>query len=237
MQKTAKLIKDRQGDFPDCTYYLPLCSKARRNLTKHPDIAIETCKAILEGVAKTIILGLGSTASLAELDAKKFDQLVKQAAQALKANDNVVEDEFITRATSFANALGALRNARSDISHGRAVPKLEQSTDTFAQLCMQMTDAITSYMLASYFEPGGAPPPAIVAAPADELEIETGLPDVAYDDNPDFNDQLDLDNPPVGKIVYSDALYRLFYEEYTIELQAYLDARDEADNDDGHGGG
>jgi hypothetical protein len=232
MLRTSRLIIARQAQFPACAYYLPLCSKARRNLRKHPDIAIETCKAILEGVSKTVILGLDTTANREALDAKKFDQLVKQAAQALKANDNVIEDEFITRATSFANALGALRNARSDISHGRAVPKLEQSTDAFARLCMQMTDAITSYMLASYFEPNGSHAPNEAVDVAAEPEFETDLPYFRYSEHPDFNDLLDLENPPTGKIVYSDALYRLFYEEYVIELQAYLDALNEFDSGD-----
>lgn len=236
MLRTSALIKSRQTDYPECAYYLPLCSKARRNIRKHPDIAIETCKSVLEGVSKTVVLGLDRSITRQEIDKKDFDQIVKLAAKVLKANDDVVEDNFVTRAASLANALGSLRNVRGDISHGKAVPKLERSTDAFARLCLQMTDAITSYMLASFFETQSQ---ITIGISNSKIQVESGkvetefspdgLISVRYDDFPDFNDFIDQSNPPRGKIIYSEALFQLYYEEYVIELEAFIDSKLEAE--------
>jgi len=238
VQRTSKLIQANAGQFPDCAYYLALFSQARRNAGKHPDICIETCKSLLEGISKTIILNLDSTSSSDDLDAKGVEPLVKSAAKLLRVNDDVIEDHFINRVGGLAHALGALRNARGDISHGKAVPKLYNSSDHFARLCLQMTDAVCFYMLKSYFE-------ASKALPADEdggdkpeaSVLPGGLPDLAYEDNPDFNEDLDQRYPLEGKLVYSDALYRLFYEDYVIELEAFRDAQSDStsvdEGDDG----
>jgi Abortive infection C-terminus len=231
VQRSSKLIQANQDSFPDCAYYLPLFSKARRNVSKHPDICIETCKSLLEGISKTIILGLDAAAISSELDKLKVEPLVKSAAKLLKANDDVIEVDFVNRVSGLAHSLGALRNARGDISHGKAVPKAKESSADFARLCLQMTDAMTYYMLQSFFavnEP--------VAAIDDEDEqpelLPGGIPKIAYDDNPDFNDELDGQYPLDGKLLYSDALYRLYYEDYIIELEAFLDTLNDAENGD-----
>lgn len=230
MQRSSNLIKANQVHFPDCTYYLPLFAKARRNIAAHPDICIETCKSLLEGIAKTIILGLDATAAREDLDKRDVEPLVKMAGKLLRANDDIIEDHFVNRIGGLAHSLGALRNARGDISHGKAVPKIEESDRDFARLCLQMTDAVTFYMLQSFFS-RTAPtvPPAAQEEDAEEPELlPGGIPNVEYDDNPTFNEELDRQYPLDGKLLYSDALYRLYYEDYLIELEAYADAQREA---------
>ncbi|MEH1869572.1 MAG: hypothetical protein V7K69_31880 [Nostoc sp.] len=44
-----------------------------------------------------------------------------------------------------------------------------------------------------------------------------------YEDNPEFNDLLDEEFPLDGKLLYSQALYKLYYEDYEIRLQTFLD--------------
>nr|WP_316627895.1 abortive infection family protein [uncultured Brevundimonas sp.] len=235
MQRSSKLIKANQAQFPDYAYYLPLFAKARRNIDAHPDICIETCKALLEGIAKTIILGLDGTAVREDLNKKDVEPLVKAAARLLRANDDVIEDNFVNRVGGLAHSLGALRNARGDISHGKAVPKVEESDRSFARLCLQMTDAVTFYMLQSFFS-RTAPPPPIDITDTDAAESQLlpgGIPNTDYEDNPAFNEELDRQYPLDGKLLYSDALYRLYYEDYLIELEAYTDARREAENGEG----
>lgn len=229
MQRTANLIKANQSAFPDCAYYLPLLSKARRNARNHPDMCIETCKAVLEGISKTIVLGLDEEATKAAIDKKDVDQIVKWAVKTLQQNDDVIESNFVTRATSLASALGALRNSRSDISHGREVPKPEYSEEKFARLCLQMTDAMAVYMLESYFS-AAAPSASPLGADEERLEA-TGIPSIAYEENPDFNDQLDAANPLPGKLLYSEALYHLYYEDYLIELDAFLESGEDTEDD------
>lgn len=235
MQRSSKLIQANQGSFPDCAYYLPLFSKARRNVSKHPDICIETCKSLLEGISKTIILGLDAAAISSDLDKKDVEPLVKSAAKLLKANDDVIEVDFVNRVSGLAHSLGALRNARGDISHGKAVPKAKESSADFARLCLQMTDAMTYYMLQSFF---AVNVPVATMVEDDEATAEMlpgGIPQIDYDGNPDFNDELDGQYPLAGKMLYSDALYRLYYEDYIIELEAFLDTLNETGN--GEAGG
>lgn len=233
VQRTAKLIKANEGQFPDCAYYAPLFSKARRNIAKHPDICIETCKSLLEGISKTIILGLDSSAVSSELDKKDVEPLVKWAARLLKANDDVIEENFINRVSGLAHSLGALRNARGDISHGKAVPKTQESGCDFARLCLQMTDAMAFYMLQSFF--AVTKPVTTTTIESDEEAVALlpgGIQDIAYQDNPEFNDGLDQAYPLDGKVLYSEALYRLYYEDYVIELEAYQETLEADDNPD-----
>lgn len=235
MQRSSKLIKANEAQFPDCAYYLPLFGKARRNIATHPDICIETCKALLEGIAKTIILGLDATATRDDLNRKDVEPLVKLAGKLLRENDDIIEDHFVNRIGGLAHSLGALRNARGDISHGKAAPKIEESDRDFARLCLQMTDAVTFYMLQSFFS-RTTPRPAAVADDNEAAEPEVlpgGIPNTEYDDNPDFNEELDRQYPLDGKLLYSDALYRLYYEDYLIELEAYHDAQQDAENGEG----
>lgn len=241
MQRSSKLIKANATQFPDCVYYLPLFGKARRNMAAHPDICIETCKALLEGISKTIIIGLDATVARDDLDRKDVEPLVKMAARLLRANEDVVEDNFVNRVSGLASAMGALRNARSDISHGRAAPKIQRSDQNLARLCLQMTDATAFYMLQSFFvrsarSPTSIPPLPIVIADDDAAEpalLPGGIPNTEYDDNPEFNDELDRQYPLDGKLIYSAALYRLYYEDYLIELEAYTDAQTSEGGDDG----
>jgi hypothetical protein len=236
MQRSSKLIKANQVQFPDCAYYLPLFGKARRNIAVHPDICIEMCKALLEGIAKTIILGLDPTATRNDLDKREVEPLVKLAGKLLRENDDVIEDNFVNRVSGLAHSLGALRNARGDISHGKAAPKMEESDRDFARLCLQMTDAVAFYMLQSFFS--RTPQASLVTeqneAKAPEQEVlPGGIPSTEYDDHPAFNEELDRQYPLDGKLLYSDALYRLYYEEYLIELEAYTDAQREAEGGEG----
>lgn len=45
---------------------------------------------------------------------------------------------------------------------------------------------------------------------------------IEYEKYPDFNDLLDEEYPYDGKLLYSQALYKLYYEDYEIQLKAFL---------------
>ena len=42
---------------------------------------------------------------------------------------------------------------------------------------------------------------------------------------------LDADYPYEGKLIYSQALYTLYYEDYAIQLQAFLDEQEPLDEE------
>lgn len=220
MRQAIELIVQNAGRFPEFRYYIGFMKKAERNLSNQPDVCIEICKSLLEGVSKSIIERLDETAARTELDKLDVGKLAKRAADLLRQNDDVVEDDFITRSTSLAYALGALRNARGDVSHGKAVPKTTSSNDRLSAFSMQMAESVICYMLDAFF---ALPDKAAAASPIVEAEDTEpkGLPEVSYEDNEAFNQFLDDAFPLEGKLFYSFALYQLYYEDYLIRLAEF----------------
>lgn len=225
MERLKSLIEDRLADFPEFDYYLPIVVKALSYETSRPDTAIECCNALLQGFSKTIILNLDATATREELDSQieaKSDKLIKRALLCLRENDDVYEDDFARRGASLALAVATLRNARGDITHGKAVPKTLNSHVSLAIVTNEMAGSLLRYMLSSYF--------TIRTGQRTETEAEPeGMSALAYGDNQDFNDHLDELNPLEGKLVYSEALFHMYLEEYEVQLSEYLDAQERED--------
>lgn len=229
MERLRKLIIDNNTALPDFDYYLPIIEKALNYEESRPDTAIECCNALLQGFSKTIILNLEAGVDRADLDKQseaKSDKLVKRALRCLKDNDDVYEDDFATRGASLALAIATLRNARGDITHGKAVPKELQSHMSLAVVSNEMTGTILRYMYSSYLQ--------IVAdrsAKSVPLKVTKGEPksdfNIEYGDNPDFNDLLDQENPLPGKMLYSEALFLSYIEEYQIQLDEFLEVEKE----------
>jgi hypothetical protein len=218
MDRLQLLIEENLSEFPAFDYYLPIIEKAKRFENSRPDTSIECCNALMQGISKTVILGLDDSTTIAELDTKfesKSDKLVKRALLCLKQNDDVYEEDFCRRGASLADAISLLRNARGDISHGRAVPKRLSSHHGLAKASNEMTGSLLSYMLSSYFI-------AKIEA-SKKVEPEEPKPDfdLEYKDNPDFNDYLDEENPLPGKMLYSEALFLSYVAEYQIELDEF----------------
>lgn len=217
MDSIKELIGRHNDKYPEFVYYLPLLEKAEAALTVHPGICIEICKSLLEGVSKSIIEKTPNPPYIRpELD-KKFDvdKIVKMAVSQLKDNNDVIEDAFLTRCSSLANAMGALRNTRGDISHGKGVPKLEKSDDKLAKLTLNMTESVLYYMLDAFF----SIPAAVGEHDVDAEAIEADA--IPYESNPDFNQSLDDEYPIDGRVLYSRALYDQYYDDYLIQLSDY----------------
>ena len=204
MDSIVDIIDSKIKKYPEFDYYLPLVEKANKNLRTHPDICIETCKSLLEGISKSIIERLDDTFDRSKLNELDLSPLVKVATNILKENDDQFEIDFVRRSTSLAYSLGELRNARGDISHGRATPKDVESTVDFARCVLKVTEGLILYMLTSFFR-------------LKEGEDEV----IDYEDNSDFNAYLDEFNPLEGKPLYSLALYQQYYGDYVIQLADY----------------
>jgi len=70
------------------------------------------------------------------------------------------------------------------------------------------------YMLASYFS---------IRPEPEEL--------VEYEENPEFNTELDELNPLEGKPLYSRALYEQYYEDYVLQLEDFLYQMDDEESE------
>lgn len=218
MDQLREIIEENLKEFPEFEYYLPIIDKAKKYEVSRPDTAIECCNSLFQGISKTVILGLDDSATREELDSRfegKSDKLVKRALQCLKQNNDAYEDDFCRRGASFADGISLLRNARGDISHGRAVPKLVSSHQNLARTSNEVTSSLLSYILSCYF----------IARIEASKKVEFAEPepdfDLEYGDNPDFNAFLDEGNPLPGKMLYSEALFFTYIEEYQIQLDDF----------------
>lgn len=225
MDSLKRLITANIEHFPNFDYYIPIIEKAERNQEPHPDISIECCLSLIQGISKTIILKLDKTADFQKLEGDQNESRVhhqfKRATELLKEHDTVYETAFTGSCSGLVSVLANLRNARGDISHGRAVPKHLQSDIELARLIMEITDSLLRYTLASFFAIDLEKQARKIGELEKQVQEEERLK--KYEGYPDFNDLLDEDYPLDGKLLYSQALYSLYYEDYEIRLQTFLD--------------
>lgn len=213
MQTLKDLIERHSPEESDFRYYVPIIEKAERNEIDHPDICIECCSSLFQGISKSIVYRLDPACEREDFEKLNLQRQVKKAFSCLKDHDDMLEEAFAVAAENMSRIAGEVRNARGDISHGRATPKELQSDRSLSRLVLNVSEGVLRYMLASYF--------------AIKPEVE---PVIEYDANPDFNDSLDLNFPLEGKPLYSLALYQQFYEDYQIQLADFLDERNAEDN-------
>lgn len=220
---SLEILISRHADFfPDFEYYLMLTEKAERNKEAYPDVAIECCNSLIQGISKSIIIDLESESDLREINKCDTDRLVKRSLNCLRENDDVYEDDFIRRGVSLALSISTLRNARGDISHGKAVPKELCSDKSLAHIVMEITSTLLRYTLASFYtikiESSSVKKeePILVEDIDDEVLVK-------YEANQNFNDYLDENNPIQGKLIHSHALYQLYYEDYILQLSEFTE--------------
>ncbi|HXD35000.1 MAG TPA: hypothetical protein VN643_28020 [Pyrinomonadaceae bacterium] len=120
-----------------------------------------------------------------------------------------MEVDFVRRSVGVIQLIADIRNKRGDISHGKLAPKELSSYAQFSKLVMHMTEGIAFYMLQQFFE--------IDLSFAEEI---------AYDDNPEFNEWLDTNNPISG-ISFSRALFDQDNVSYSEQLLDYQTEQEE----------
>jgi hypothetical protein len=229
MGPAIKLIVDNATEYPSFRYYIRLMKKAEHNMLAQPDICIEICKALIEGVSKSVILDFHPDTEQKKLNNMDVAPLAKWACQLLRQDNTVIEDELVRRVASVAEFLGVLRNERGDVSHGRQVPKPVQSDDKLAAVIFQISSGVLTYMLDSFFAAKRLSRAEVLLATTTEptppeSESSPDLEEVAYEGQEDFNIWLDEQYPYEGKLTYSFALYSLYYEDYLIRLGNYQES-------------
>lgn len=203
MKSVRTLLETNYKRYEHLVYYQNIIDVIEQNVASQPDICIESCKSLIEGVSKTILKALDPTINDAEMKALDVMPLFKKAAKKLAEFDNEIESDFVNRSGSLIENFGMIRNQRGDISHGRAAPKLDFSTPQFSALVMSITEAIAFYLLEHFFR----------------VEISK---DIKYEDNDEFNQWLDNLNP-LGALSYSKALFEqdtISYEQQLLNYQS-----------------
>ena len=204
MQLVRTLISENTERYEHFVYYESIIDVIEQNASTQPDICIESCKSLIEGISKSILKNLDVTFNQDEVDGLNFQALFRKAMLKLAEYKAEVEIDFIHRAASLIHILGEIRNKRGDISHGKLAPKELYSYAQFSRLVMQMTEGIVYYVLEQFFS----------------LDLSF-KEEIKYEDNIDFNNWLDLSNP-LGNLSYSKALFDQDKTSYEQQLLNYL---------------
>lgn len=228
MKLTRQVIVNNMERFGDFQYYIDLhVVKIEENLAVYPDIAIEACKSLIEGVSKSILLRVDPTfdeeKATTGRNPKSVQQLFKMALEKVEELSEGFESGYIHSSGHIINMTQSMRTARGDISHGKSVPKQLSSTPVFAKLLADMTDLTIGYVLEHFFE----------------LEIDY-RDRMRYDakDYVEYNTWLDgtVEDFPIKTVSYSLLLHEHDYEAYEYlhrnDYRAFLDIDKEEEEAD-----
>lgn len=226
MELTKSTIKKYSEQINGIDEYIRIITKIENNVYTNPDIAIESCKSLIEGLCKK---------SLSLIDAnyksnkkKKRNQcdndfpfLIESAFNAIfekkvEADLNIyfakiinhhsIKSIIINKSKEHIKSdsktaiykIAAIRHERGDISHGKLYPKEYESDVNLAKSIISITDGITSYMLNEL----------VKQLP----KIDTRL---IYAELEEFNQWLDKGNTLLEtKIDFSKLLFDHTYEKY-----------------------
>lgn len=213
MNEIKELIAKNEKRLPHLDYYLMHIEDAEKHKLSQPDRCIETCNALIEGVCKTILRTLDNAYDDRHVEGLKVKRLVQKSLEEIARFDEEIEADFPKKFADLIQELTTVRNNRGDIAHGRGVPRLEVSNSRFSRFLFRQTESAVLYLLESL------------------IAIDLTLPrPVLYEDNPEFNDELDAEMEEVLReasieldISYSEALYQQDQVDYEERLQVYLD--------------
>ncbi len=202
MDKTRQIINKYKDEFPEFDYYISILDEIDNHTSTMPDISIEACKSLIDGISKTILSKLQIVYIEKGRNLESSASLLKKTLNALATNSDF--DLVYTQSSlSLVNRIAEIRNDRGDLSHGRATPKLSSSTSDMAELVSDVCDGVVCYLLKIVF--------------ATDWSY---LNEIKYEDNMAFNDELDANNIAQG-IIYSKALYDQDIISYKEQMKNY----------------
>jgi len=222
MDSLKALIERHRHDFPDFQYYGSFAAFIRaieiyhQELDSHTGVTADCCNSLIQSICRTIITQMTPETAVS-LEEDRTDQLVRKVTQLLQHNDDEYERDFTSQLGKIGVRINAVRNARGEISHGRAIPKELVHDQDLSRLLREITESLARYLLSSFF----CLRMQKTTEETEEAETENVL--IPYEQNPKFNDYLDQLYPYEGKLLYSQGLYTLYYEDYEIKLQEFLD--------------
>lgn len=228
MELTKQSISNHSRLIPGIEGYLTLIDKIEENKSIHPDIAIETCKSLLEGLClKGLSLLSDKYINSKSLKTKckndlkiltntAFDEVYTDyvESQVHESLANMLIDISVTQkikdnakrrvrkqAIEAIAKVSAIRNERGDISHGRDYPKVQESSIALSKSISSITDGICSFMIEQIAEKYLL-----------KLKTQNRL---IYHDLTDFNDWLDeMHHVSSIKVDFSKILYENAYDKY-----------------------
>lgn len=214
MEKIRSIIANNLTKHSHFEEYYKVIDVIQEHAETNPDICIESCKALIEGVCKTILINLDNTKTTENIDRDDLPKLFKDAMRKLSDECSDLEGDFAARFSAIIQVIGEIRNKRSDISHGRMAPKFIFSSSKLASAVVNMTESMLEYILEHYFK----------------LDFENdGILDYESEDMEAYNTWLDDSvDFPIKKARYSKLLYENDYDEYESRYSdEYLKSKEE----------
>ena len=206
MQGFEKIVEAYAADYPEFEYYLKHVQEIRNNEESFPDITIECCASLLQGISKSIVYRLDPAVDRKTFEVGKLEFQVKEAFRMIEGASDVVEIALPRACSTVARIAGEIRNARGDISHGKAVPKELESDASLARLALDVTEALTRYLFAHLIR-------------LDDKEI-------LYSEFPDLNAELDERGPRIGLTPFSRLLFEHDFAAYEDAVDRYNSERE-----------
>ncbi|MGO3719359.1 MAG: hypothetical protein ACTJGD_08500 [Mesonia hippocampi] len=207
MEKTRAVITANLSSFKEFEYYFSIIDIAEESVNEKPDVTIDCCKSLIEGVSKSILITLDSNYNKNNklVDGVKALKLFDKAIKLISKYDQSLigkETEFLSKSRELVDIIINIRNNRGEISHGKFTPKPNEiiSTSEFGLFVINLTDSIISFMLKILFQIDIPKSERLVY---DEEEMEAY--NIWLDDSTDF---------PIKKAKYSQLLYENDYDEY-----------------------
>lgn len=198
MKRCRTIIQQNITKHTHFEEYFKLLDIIEEHEINNPDICIETCKALIEGISKTILVNIDDSRNKETIDKDDLPKLFSTVSSILPQKCPDIEGDFVNRFGQIIKTIGEIRNKRSDISHGRMAPKFVYSSAKFATTVVNMTDSMLEYILEHYF--------------SIPLESNTIL---EYEKLNEYNDWLDENTDfPIKKVKYSKLLFENDREEY-----------------------
>ena len=215
MERVKLLLHQYKHTYSDFEYYHLHIEKIEKNKSKNPDIAIESCKSLIEGVSKSILNRLDISFDEKKESSGKNPRSVqwffKKSLEKIAEKTEEFEASFVASSGQIINIISEIRTKRGDISHGKSVPKLSESSPEFAEMVTNMTDLIVSYTLKHFFQ--------IDTTSKEKLEYFPKYEDAPTEEDEkiiQYNRYLDESQPnfPISTTNYSLLLYENDYNEY-----------------------
>lgn len=203
LKQVRDILISNLDKYSHLEYYEVVIEEIERHQFTKPDISIESCKSLIEGISKIILRKLDNSLNDRAINKLDFQPLYKQAMTKLSEYNTEFEIDFVNRSNSLIHLLCEIRNEKGDLSHGRIAPKVSVSNSGFAILVSRMTDGILFYILSHFFN-------------------INSLDELFYKDYPEFNDMLDEEIELGGKLKYSLALFEQDLIEYSTRLEEFL---------------
>lgn len=190
---------------PSFIPFLDHIEVVEKNIVSNPTICVETCKSLLEGICKTILMNKDIKI---ENDIK-FHALIQKTIEVVLNTDEAYRSDISDlgrRIGSVSQKLGEIRNNVSFVSHGMDVlnPKLTETISIFA---CKITDTIGGFILSCYIN----------------NRVVSADHRIHYEDCKSFNDDFDDLNPMSFELSASLALFAQDYEAYKVAYYDYIE--------------